>query len=195
MPSRPSASAISTSPRSPVTSRISSGAPRRPRLKSTPRASPRASLKWRGNAGLTWESGPWTAGVERTVFDSYFAYAGRSSSSVIAAAVLNQGSARIPSQTYHDLSVSYRFKKIGGLSGLLGGAQCRWASETCSTKARPFSPQPVRRGRPPTAPTAIPACVPFISPSPGNSDACTPPKIVPAILSALFLTSNGSAEA
>lgn len=74
-------------------------------------------LKWRGNLGLDWNKGAWTVRWNMQFYDSYRVYTETSTPTQIAAAVLTQGAERIPSQIYHDLSVSYRFARTS--SGLL----------------------------------------------------------------------------
>jgi hypothetical protein len=81
-------------------------------------------VKWRGNGGVTWNRGPWTVGWAAQYYGSYYVYTAGSSAATIAAAILNQGSAKIPSQTYHDLLVQYRFDDSDSLSGgYLSGAE------------------------------------------------------------------------
>jgi outer membrane receptor protein involved in Fe transport len=67
-------------------------------------------LKWRGNAGLTWERGPWSAGWNMQYYDSYYIYPSTAGTAERSEDVLNQGAARIPSQSYHDLFAMYRFQ-------------------------------------------------------------------------------------
>lgn len=65
-------------------------------------------LQWRGNLGMTFSTGPWMVGWNATYFDSYRVYSGTASESTRTAAILNQGSETIPSQTYHDIFARYR---------------------------------------------------------------------------------------
>lgn len=65
-------------------------------------------LAWRGNFGVTWESGPWTLGWNGQYYDDYLAYTTSSSPSATATTVLTQGSSTIPSQSYYDFSAIYR---------------------------------------------------------------------------------------
>jgi outer membrane receptor protein involved in Fe transport len=81
-------------------------------------------LKWRGNAGLTWDRAAWTAGWNMQYYDGYHVYNANAAPVVRDNAVLNQGSDRIPRQMYHDLFLRYRFD--GGTafaSGLLANSQ------------------------------------------------------------------------
>lgn len=78
-------------------------------------------LKWRGNAGVSWDRGPLTVGWSTQYFDSYRAYAAGSASSVIASTTLAQGSASIPRQIYHDLFMRYAF--TGASPALLEGTE------------------------------------------------------------------------
>jgi iron complex outermembrane recepter protein len=77
-------------------------------------------LKFKANGGLTWRHGPWTANWLIRYFDSYYA----ANPSVVSSGptLLNQGDGGIvPSQYYHDASVSYRFAPRGdSSSGFLG---------------------------------------------------------------------------
>ncbi len=59
------------------------------------------SLKWQGSAVLSWDHRSWGVAWGARFYDSYFK---RSDHSVVE----NQGSAKIPSQTYHDLSISFQ---------------------------------------------------------------------------------------
>ncbi len=78
-------------------------------------------LKWRGNAGLTWEKGPWTAGWNMQFYDSYYIYPSTADVEERAQDVLSQGAARVPSQSYHDLFATYRFQ--GRSAAMLKGLQ------------------------------------------------------------------------
>ena len=74
-------------------------------------------LKWRANIGLDWSSGSWSAGWNTQIYGSY-----RVCSSVLTAFNCTQqetwqGAAKIGSQTYSDLYVSYDFKSSGVLDG------------------------------------------------------------------------------
>lgn len=81
-------------------------------------------IKLRGNAGLTWTRGAWTLGWNAQYYASYYNYTASSSAATIASAVLNQGSATIPSQVYHDISASYRWNgNFTGWKRLLAQSQ------------------------------------------------------------------------
>jgi outer membrane receptor protein involved in Fe transport len=80
-------------------------------------------LEWRGNAGIDWTREAWTFGWNTQYYDAYFVYSAGSSAATIAAAMLNQGSDTIPSQTYHDLFVRYRFDDAGFVNRWLAGLQ------------------------------------------------------------------------
>jgi iron complex outermembrane recepter protein len=77
-------------------------------------------LSWRGNIGLDWTKGPLSIGWNMQFYDNYFIYGARDSADLRALLALNQGSERIPSQTYHDLLIGYRFEEKGTL---LGGSE------------------------------------------------------------------------
>ena len=66
-------------------------------------------LRWRGNVGLDWKRGRWSAGWNMQYYDSYLGYFAGANASFIATFILNQGTARIPSQSYHDIYASYDF--------------------------------------------------------------------------------------
>jgi outer membrane receptor protein involved in Fe transport len=65
-------------------------------------------LKLRGNGGFTWAKGPLTLGWNAQYYDSYFMNESHSVDQ-------NQGSAKIPSQTYHDIFVRYRSDRRAGV--------------------------------------------------------------------------------
>ena len=96
-------------------------------------------LEWRGNGGVTWQDGPWTVGWNAQYYHSYFVYSATSTDAVIAAAVLNQGSARIPSQTYHDLVVTHRFADAeGAAGGVLSGTEWSLGIQNVFDKTPPI---------------------------------------------------------
>lgn len=66
-------------------------------------------LVWRGNLGLDWKRGPWSASWNMQYYDSYLGYSATASPVDITNYILNQGAAKIPSQSYHDVSASYDF--------------------------------------------------------------------------------------
>lgn len=60
-------------------------------------------LKFKGNVGLTWKRGPWTADWSATYYDSYLV-------SRNPTVILSQGgNGRVPSQVYHDVAFTYNF--------------------------------------------------------------------------------------
>lgn len=59
-------------------------------------------------------------------YDSYFAYAATAAAATMATTVLNQDSAKIPSQTYDDWIATYRFGASDRFAnGLLDGGEVR----------------------------------------------------------------------
>jgi hypothetical protein len=66
-------------------------------------------LKWRANGGATWTHGPITLGWNTQYYNSYKIYASTANQSTINFFVRRQGSARINSQTYSDVYLSYDF--------------------------------------------------------------------------------------
>ncbi|MBL9218682.1 MAG: TonB-dependent receptor [Opitutaceae bacterium] len=67
------------------------------------------ALRRRGNAGLDWKRGRWSAGWNMQYYDSYLNYSANSTAATIAAVLLNQRTTRVPSQVYHDLYAGYDF--------------------------------------------------------------------------------------
>jgi iron complex outermembrane receptor protein len=87
-------------------------------------------LKWRGNAGITWQRGPFALGWNMQYFDSYLVYKIVDGGRSIDMAIEQQGSRTIPSQHYHDLSFRYNIgsgalSKLSALDGvsISGGIQ------------------------------------------------------------------------
>lgn len=64
----------------------------------------RGNTRWRANATVTWDYREWSAAWTTRYFSSYWLNAAHD-------IVLNQGSASVPSQVYHDLYLSYRFDR------------------------------------------------------------------------------------
>jgi len=65
-------------------------------------------LKWRGNAGIDWVKGSWTLGWNAQFYNAYritYATPGLAASNDLI--VQRQGTARIPSQIYNDISLQY----------------------------------------------------------------------------------------
>lgn len=79
-----------------------------------------AVLEWRGNGGISWEIGKLFVNWNAEYYDSYYIYGAlaepltAAQQATRAAAVLSQGSNRVPSQMYHDLMVTYRFGSDAG---------------------------------------------------------------------------------
>ncbi len=74
-------------------------------------------LKWRGNAGLRWSRGAWDLGWNMQYYDASLVYTSTASNASRDADVLDQGSALIPTQTYHDVYGRYRFENMSGFAG------------------------------------------------------------------------------
>jgi outer membrane receptor protein involved in Fe transport len=82
------------------------------------------AIEWRGNGGLTWTGDSWTLGWNTQYYGSYFVYSATTATAGRATAVLNQGSATVPSQMYHDVSAGYRWgASPGGWLRLLAHSQ------------------------------------------------------------------------
>jgi outer membrane receptor protein involved in Fe transport len=72
-------------------------------------------LKWRGNIGIDWSKGDWTAGWNAQYYDSY-----RVCQSTLSDFSCNQwetwqGASKVPSQIYHDAYVRYSFATESGI--------------------------------------------------------------------------------
>jgi iron complex outermembrane recepter protein len=71
-------------------------------------------LEWRGNASLAWERGPFQAQWSTQYFDDYFiTFSNPGFVFANAFRLNNHGSARIPSQIYHDVSFRFRPRTTG----------------------------------------------------------------------------------
>lgn len=88
-------------------------------------------LKLKANAGVTWQYRNWTLNWTANHFDSYVV-------STSPAIVLNQGSSRVPSQTYHDLFAGYRFAKSPAALQFLNNAEVQLTVKNLFNKAPPF---------------------------------------------------------
>ena len=66
----------------------------------------RSNLNWIANGALTWNWGSWQAGWQTQYYDKYWLNQTHS-------VVVNQGSATIPSQIYHDAFVGFRPRVTG----------------------------------------------------------------------------------
>lgn len=66
-------------------------------------------LKWRGNVGLDWSRGSWSAGWNTQFYDSQLIYTVSATAAAIANTVLTQGADHWGSQFYHDAQISYQF--------------------------------------------------------------------------------------
>ncbi len=62
-------------------------------------------LEWRGNLGLNWSYGAFRASWDTTYYGSYKQYDIGGTQLYVAA----QGSSKVSSQMYHDLTVGYEF--------------------------------------------------------------------------------------
>ncbi|MBL8266726.1 TonB-dependent receptor [Steroidobacter sp.] len=72
-------------------------------------------LKHKGNLGLSWARGAWKLDWLMTYFGSYDQF----DNGGLTAYVVAQGSEKIPSQTYHDAVMEYRWDERGGALGAL----------------------------------------------------------------------------
>ncbi len=71
-------------------------------------------MKWRGNAGMTFERSLWSLGWNMQYFHSYLIYAAGLNEGLIESRVTEQGSPSIPRQIYHDLTARVRLGELAG---------------------------------------------------------------------------------
>jgi iron complex outermembrane receptor protein len=72
-------------------------------------------LKLKGNLGVNWSRGPWSAGWVARYFDSYYVINPAVASSTNAQSIINQGNGGyISSQKYHDVFAAYHFAEGTG---------------------------------------------------------------------------------
>lgn len=89
-------------------------------------------LKFKANLAVTWTREPWVIGWVGRYFDSY-AVADETLTSA-PAIIANQGSRRVPSQTYHDLFATYRIMA----KGLLADTEVTLGLRNVFNKRPPF---------------------------------------------------------
>jgi outer membrane receptor protein involved in Fe transport len=89
-------------------------------------------LKWQGNAFLNWDYRQWTLGWNTHYYDSYWVLSSH-------AVVPNLGSAKIPSQTYHDLLARYRFTQLSsGVGSVLSDLEVQVGIRNALNKRPPI---------------------------------------------------------
>ncbi|MDY6949076.1 MAG: TonB-dependent receptor, partial [Pseudomonadota bacterium] len=95
-------------------------------------------LKFKSNAGVSWQHGAWTLGWSGRYYDSYQVAANPSTSGAVA--VANQGGLHVSRQVYHDLFASYRFELEGGsrAASLLDGTQLQLSIKNVFDEMPPF---------------------------------------------------------
>jgi outer membrane receptor protein involved in Fe transport len=96
-------------------------------------------LKFRMNAALSWERGPWTAGWATRYYDSY--RVADPSQTFNATMILNQGhGGRVSSQIYHDAFLGYRFADSAhaGFLHVLTGVHVQLTAKNVFDKSPPF---------------------------------------------------------
>jgi outer membrane receptor protein involved in Fe transport len=64
-------------------------------------------LRWRGSIGLEWQRGAFTAAWNMQYYDSYSICTSGNSPAQCDTTIANQGNARVPDQSYHDLLLRY----------------------------------------------------------------------------------------
>ncbi|MXP41140.1 TonB-dependent receptor [Altererythrobacter soli] len=74
-------------------------------------------LEWRANIGLNWRRDGWSAGWNAQFYDSYSLCGASASKTSCDLTTLNNGRSSVPSQTYHDVFLSYAFpdKALNGV--------------------------------------------------------------------------------
>ncbi len=102
-------------------------------------------LEWRGNLGLNWVRGPLALNWNAQYYDSYRIYTALAlplAPDQIAAranSVLNQGSAMISQQVYHDLIATYRFDTATSFAGgLLANSEISFGIQNLFDKSPPI---------------------------------------------------------
>lgn len=84
--------------------------------RATVSASETGGLQWRANASITWTNDRWVLGWAASYFDSYFL-------NIDHVFVVNQGSAKVKSQIYHNLFASYDLLPYESQDGLISGLE------------------------------------------------------------------------
>jgi outer membrane receptor protein involved in Fe transport len=81
-------------------------------------------LKWRGNAGLDWSRGSWSAGWNAQYYSAQSLYRITDTPAARATTLLTQGYDTFPAQMYHDAQVSYEWGRGGaGLRRMLSNVK------------------------------------------------------------------------
>ncbi|MBP8256952.1 MAG: TonB-dependent receptor, partial [Opitutaceae bacterium] len=104
------------------------------------------SIKFRCFPGLTWTRGRWSVGWNTQYYGSYYVFRGNATAASRATSTLNQGSATIPSQTYHDVMLRYSW----------GASQEGWRKLLADTQLT-LGIQNVFNTSPPILATTVPA--------------------------------------
>jgi iron complex outermembrane receptor protein len=71
-------------------------------------------LKFKGNAGVTWRKGPWSAGWTSRYLDSYFVFVSAVAATNAPFLQAQGNGGRVRPQDYHDVFVGYRFGPAAG---------------------------------------------------------------------------------
>lgn len=75
------------------------------------------TLRWRANVGAVWTKGSWTSTLNTQWYDDYLIYSSTDTEWVRDELTRGQGSRRVPSQSYTDVSSRYTFSE-GRVKGL-----------------------------------------------------------------------------
>lgn len=101
-------------------------------------------LRWRGSTGLMWDKGPLTVGWNTQFYDSYYVYPAQPLplSPALQTSrenqILNNGTERFPTQTYHDLIAVYRFNEGPFASGLFANTEVSFGIQNVLDKSPPI---------------------------------------------------------
>ena len=100
-------------------------------------------LGWRANFGFNWDSpgSIWSLGWNAQYYDSYYVYPATASEFIIEQNTRQQGSAKIPSETYHDFFAVHRLTALdGAFSGLFENLDIRFSIQNVFDKTPTIRP-------------------------------------------------------
>jgi outer membrane receptor protein involved in Fe transport len=93
-------------------------------------------LHWKGNFGINWELGPWSAGWDAQYYNHYNVCGATDTATVCVPKETRQDSAKIPSQFYHDIYVNYEFDEKWG--AVLANAEIHFGIQNLFDKMPPI---------------------------------------------------------
>ena len=105
-------------------------------------------LEWRGNMGVTWESPSSELALDWNAqyYGSYLVYSANDSQRTIDEEVLQHGRSTIPSQMFHDVTLTYR-PELERFSGFLSGTEIRIGIQNLFDEEPFIRPDTRSRGR------------------------------------------------